>query len=446
MPHASAAERLERIPVNKVHYKLLGIHGFGWLFDAMDVGIISFVLAALAVSWKLDSGQLGLIGSAGALGMFFGAAISGWLADRYGRKTVFQSTLLIFSIATFLNAFAWNLESMLILRFFVGLGLGGELPVVSALMSEFVPGRARGRFVVLLESFWAWGWLCAALIAFFVIPNYGWQVAFMIGALPAFYVWFIRRKLPESPRWLESKGRLAEAEKILEDMESESEKALGVKLNPAGKLKGERKAESPLGLRELWGGEYFRRTLMLWLLWFCIVFGYYGIFTWLPTLLVKAGFTITKSFEYVLIITLAQIPGYFSAAYLIEKWGRKAVLVSYLFLTAVAAYFYGQAGDVTHILVFGALMSFFNLGAWGAVYAYTPELYPTRSRASGAGYAAAFGRTGGILAPFVVGMLLPIWGTSGVFGLNAVLLALGGVAVLVLGTETKGLVLEEIAH
>jgi putative MFS transporter len=131
---------------------------------------------------------------------------------------------------------------------------------------------------------------------------------------------------------------------------------------------------------------------------------------------------------------------------LIEKIGRKWVLVSYLLLTAVAAYFYGQSGDVNSILLWGCLMSFFNLGAWGAVYAYTPELYPTRSRATGAGYAAAFGRVGGILAPFVVGILLPIWGTSGVFGLNAVMLALGGVAVLVLGTETKGLVLEEIAH
>ncbi|VVC03628.1 Putative sialic acid transporter [Candidatus Burarchaeum australiense] len=445
MPSVNSAERLERIPVNKMHYRLLGIHGMGWMFDAMDVGIITFVLAALSVSWNLNPGQLGLIGSAGPLGMFVGAAASGWLADRYGRKAVFQTTLLIFSIATLLNAFAWNLESMLFFRFLVGLGLGGELPVVSTLMSEFVPTKARGRFVVLLESFWALGWLAAALVAFFVIPQYGWQAAFLIGALPAFYVWFVRRKLPESPRWLESQGRLKEAEEIMRSLEDESSRNIGKSLLNVPRT-ATPEPEKPMGLRELWSGEYFRRTLMLWITWFCLVFGYYGIFTWLPTLLVKAGFTITKSFGYVLIITLAQVPGYFSAAWLVERWGRRPTLAAYLALTAVMAYFYGQSADINSILVFGALMSFFNLGAWGAIYAYTPELYPTRGRASGAGFAASFGRIGGVIAPSAVGILLVGIGTSGVFAMNAVMLAIAGAAVLVLGPETKGLKLEQIAR
>lgn len=445
MPSVNSAERLERIPINKMHYRLLGIHGMGWLFDSMDVGIITFVLAALSVSWNLDTGQLGLIGSAGLFGMFIGAGASGWLADRYGRKAVFQTTLLIFSISTLLNAFAWNLESMLLFRFLAGLGLGGELPVVSALMSEFVPTKARGRFVVLLESFWAGGWLAAALIAYFIIPAYGWQAAFIIGALPAFYVWVIRRKLPESPRWLESQGRLKEAEEVMRKLEDESSRNIGRSLLNVPRA-ATPKPERPLGLRELWQGEYFRRTLMLWIAWFCLIFGYYGIFVWLPTLLVKAGFTMVKSFEYVLIITLAQVPGYFSAAWLIERWGRKPTLACYLFLSAVAAYFYGQSADVNSILLFGSVMSFFNLGAWGAIYAYTPELYPTRGRASGAGFAASFGRIGGIIAPYAVGMLLATIGNAGVFAMNAVMLAVAGAAVLVLGPETRGLRLEEIAR
>ena len=445
MAPVNSAERLERIPINRMHYRLLGVHGMGWLFDAMDVGIITFVLTALSISWGLGSAELGLIGSVGFVGMFIGAGASGWLADRYGRKAVFQTTLLIFSIATFLNAFAWNLESMLLFRFLVGLGLGGELPVVSALMSEFIPTKSRGRFVVLLESFWAWGWLAAALIAFFVIPQYGWQASFLIGALPAFYVWVIRRKLPESPRWLESRGRMKEAEQVMRALELESSRNLG-RLLPKVEGGGAQKPGKPMGLKELWRGKYFTRTLMLWIAWFCLIFGYYGIFIWLPTLLVQAGFTMIKSFEYVLIITLAQVPGYFSAAWLVERWGRKPTLASYLFLSALMAYFYGQSGDIAGILLFGSLMSFFNLGAWGAIYAYTPELYPTRARASGAGFAASFGRIGGILAPYTVGMLLPSMGTGGVFGMNAIMLAVAGVAILALGIETKGLRLEQIAR
>jgi MFS transporter, putative metabolite:H+ symporter len=154
--YSDIARRLERLPISWLHYKLLIIHGFGWLFDAMDVGIVTFVMAALAKDWKLPSNQLGLIGSAGLAGMFVGAAVSGIVADYWGRKKVFQVTLLIFAVTTLLCACAWNLTSMVIFRFFVGLGLGGELPVVSSLLSEFVPGRHRGRFIVLLESFWAY--------------------------------------------------------------------------------------------------------------------------------------------------------------------------------------------------------------------------------------------------------------------------------------------------
>ena len=147
------SERLERLPLSWVHYKLLIIHGFGWLFDAMDVGIITFVLVALAKDWQLHPAQIGLIASSGLLGMFVGAAVSGVVADYWGRKTVFQVTLLIFSITTLLCALAWNVQSMIIFRFLVGVGLGGELPVVSSLLSEFIPGKHRGRFIVLLESF-----------------------------------------------------------------------------------------------------------------------------------------------------------------------------------------------------------------------------------------------------------------------------------------------------
>jgi putative MFS transporter len=215
--------------------------------------------------------------------------------------------------------------------------------------------------------------------------------------------------------------------------------------------------EAPVGERhegawqrflELWSGPYLRRTVMLWVLWFTIVYSYYGIFTWLPTLLSGGSRSLATSFEYVLIITLAQIPGYFSAAYLVEKVGRKGTLAAYLFLTAVGAFFFRDAASTAQVLFWGCFISFFNLGAWGVVYTYTPEMYPTRARGTGAGWAAACGRAGGVLAPLVVGQMLGSWGVGyqSIFVMIAAVLLVGALNVLLLGEETKGKTLEQIAQ
>jgi putative MFS transporter len=443
---SDVAARLDRLPVSRVHYRLLFIHGFGWLFDAMDVGLITFVLAVIGQEWGLSSTVIGFIGSAGLAGMFVGAAVSGAIADRLGRKAVFQFTLLLFSVGTLLCAIAWDVASMMVFRFVVGVGLGGELPVVASLLSEFVPGTRRGRFIVWLESFWAFGWLAAALIAFLLIPSYGWRIAFVIGALPALYVWVVRRGLPESPRWLESRGRHQESLEIVRAMEVETTKRTGKSLPvPASSPAAPSMMALKPQFKELWSPKYRVRTITLWILWFGLVFGYYGIFVWLPSLLVQAGYSLVSSFGFVVVITLFQIPGYFSAAYLIERIGRKGVIVSYLFISAMAATLFGGSTSSFNILFWASTMSFFNLGAWGAVYAYTPELYPTRIRGSGAGSATAFGRLGGVLAPALVGLLLPSLGRSGVLTLNAGLLMLAAVTVGLLGEETKGRSLEALS-
>jgi putative MFS transporter len=184
---------------------------------------------------------------------------------------------------------------------------------------------------------------------------------------------------------------------------------------------------------------------MLWILWFAMVYSYYGIFTWLPSLLVAGGHEVIQSFRYVLIITLAQIPGYFTAAYLVDRIGRKATLVPFLIGCAVAAYLFGRATSGAEIIFYGCLISFFNLGAWGVVYTYTPELYPTRMRGTGAGSAAAFGRIGGIVAPIIVGKIIAAnLGQQAVFIQFAAVVVIGAIAVALLGEETKGKSLEEI--
>jgi len=442
-------ERLDRLPLSSFHWRLLWVSGLGWMFDAMDVGIVTFVLATLKQNWSLTPQQVGNIGSIGLLGMFVGAAFAGSLADRWGRKMAFQGTLFLFSIASGLCGLAWGYSSLLFFRFLVGLGLGGELPVASTLVSELSPSRYRGRLLTLLESFWAYGWVLAALIAYFVIPHWGWRVAFFIGALPAFYVFVLRRSMPESPRFLLSRGRVKEAEEILAQWEGGP--AAVREISPDD-LAPTPSPDSPapaarVGFRALWSPAYRRRTLCLWILWFFMVYSYYGIFVWLPSLLVASGYTLVRSFQFVLIITLAQIPGYYSAALLVDRIGRKWVLVSYLFCCAIAAYFFGRADSVGEILWWGSMISFFNLGAWGVVYTYTPELYPTRIRGTGAGWAAAFGRLGGMIAPAAVGVMLGSWGRrhTEIFAMFTVMLLLAAVDVALLGEETKGKSLEEIA-
>ncbi|KWQ04288.1 MAG: MFS transporter [Acinetobacter harbinensis] len=432
--------RVQRLPIGKFHYTLLWVIGLGWMFDAMDTGLISFILTTMADEWQMSAAEKGWVVSITFVGMAIGAVFAGGLADRIGRRTVFAMTLLIYSLATALCAFAPNLTWLLLFRFIVGLGLGGQLPVAVTLVSEYIPAHVRGRFIVLLESFWGLGWLVAALMSYFVIPNYGWHIAFLLGGLPALYVFMILKKVPESVPYLINRGRIAEAHALVQKLERQC----GVEVIEQIEVKAVADKQS-VSFRQLWSGPLARRSLMLWLIWFGIVYSYYGIFTWLPSLLVKQGYSIVQSFEYVLIMILAQLPGYVVAAWLVEKLGRKPTLAGFIALCAMAAYFFGQANSVNMIMFWGCLMSFFNLGAWGVLYTYTPEQYPTNIRAFGSGWASAIGRMGGIVAPLVVThMMVMNNGFSHIFIMFTVVLLSVALVIVLLGEETQGKTLESI--
>lgn len=435
-------ERLEALPVGRFHYKLLLVTGLGWLFDSMDTGLIAFILPVLAKEWGLAPGQMGLIGSIGLIGMALGAVISGTVADRIGRKKVFTITVLLYSIASAFCALSWNYQSLLVFRFLVGFGLGGELPVAATLVSEYAPSRVRGRFIVLLESFWGLGWIAAACIAYFFIPVYGWRMAFLIGALPALYVCLIRLHMPESVRYLLTRGRVDEARQIVLSLEKQLHVPSVLFTSETETVPVVAKAS----FRELWKKPFMSRTIMLWLVWFGINFSYYGIFMWLPSLVFQQGFTVVKTFEYVLIMTLAQLPGYYCAAWLVDKIGRKYTLSAFLLFSGVASYFFGHASTAATLMMWGSVMSFFNLGAWGVLYTYTPEQYPTAIRALGSGWAAGFGRFGGMAAPMMVGALLArSFGFASVFYMFALVFAAVAVIVLSLGVESKQKDLESLS-
>ncbi|MED1945595.1 MULTISPECIES: MFS transporter [Brevibacillus] len=385
--------------MSKPYKKVFWAAGFGWMFDAMDVALLSFIMVALRQEWGLTGEEAGLLGTGNLVGMAIGAIAGGYLADRIGRKPVFLLTLILFGLASFASAFATGFATMLLFRFLMGLGLGAELPVASTLVNEFAPPEKRGSTVVLLESFWAVGWIAAAVISYFIIPDYGWRVAVMIGALPVVYALFARRSIPESPQFQK------QAENI-----------------PVGKLLTSHRTE----------------TITLWVVWFAIAFSYYGMFLWMPSVLVDKGFTMIKSFQYVLIMTLAQLPGYFAAAYLVEKWGRKWTLATFLFMTGVMAFAFGQSTGTMELLVTGAFLSFFNLGAWGALYAYTPENYPTPLRATGSGMASGVGRIGSIIAPYLVGYYSSHhYSYTFIFSVFTTVLIVGAIVLLIYGRETK---------
>ncbi|RMB61823.1 MFS transporter [Tessaracoccus antarcticus] len=454
MNRLTRAQRLDRLPYTRKHNKLLMGSGVGWALDAMDIGLISFIMAVLLKQWQLSATELSVLGSIAFVGMAVGASAGGLLADRIGRRQVFAITLLVYGIATGLSALSTGLAVLVLLRFIVGIGLGAELPVASTLVSEFAPKRIRGRIVVALESFWAIGWLAAACIGYFLVPHgdNGWRWALALGAIPAAWALVIRYGLPESVRFLESKGRHIDAEAVV----TEFEEAAGVSTPPS-----QMAAETParvvkVAWRDLWTTRFRRSTIALWLTWFGVNFAYYGAFIWLPTLLVQNGMQLVKSFQFTLFLTIAQLPGYLVAAILVEAWGRRATLATFLGGSAVGAILFGTAPQIAAAvapgsdaalyaitLAAGCTLSFFNLGAWGALYAVTPEVYPTSMRASGAGAATAFGRIAAMLAPLLVPLLNGAGGLPVLFSVFGAMFIMAMVASLFL-PEYRGDALEEV--
>lgn len=440
----TVAAKLDRLPLSRFHYKLLIINGCAWAFDAFDVGLVTFIATALIQAWNLSSAQVGILLSSGLLGMMAGAFLSGPAADRFGRKIVFQWTMLIFSIASLACAFAWDFTSLIFFRFLVGVGLGGETPVVTSLMGEFIPARDRGKVQGLINTFWAFGWLGAAMLSYFVIPGIqdGWRWAFAAGALPAFYIWVVRRNLPESPRWLALQGRDQEALAIVEQIETSVAKTHEIPPVTAADLAAVSVA-GKASIGTLFSHAYWKTTIMLWLLWFLGMFGYYGLFAWLPSLLVKAGHSMVKSFLYVVIMQLAYIPNQILCAYGMDKYGRKRLLTANLLLAGVATVLFGWALGygalaISQVVMLGVVTSFFVSGIWGITYTYTPELYPTGIRVTGTSMAATSSRLGSMLAPLVIGYALNFVGVTGAIAIVAGAFILAGIVVAILGKETQG--------
>ncbi len=416
--------------------RLLGIFGLVWAADAMQVLAVGFTAAAIAASFSLTLPEALQTGTVFFLGMLIGAFVLGRLADSLGRRNILIVTVACDAVFGTLSVFAPDFTMLLVLRFLTGVAVGGTLPVDYAMMAEFLPPKNRGRWLVMLEGFWAVGTVVVALAAW-ITSSLGvadaWRWIFAVTALPALIGFGLRFLVPESPLYLLREGREAEARTVLNRM---------LRANGRPEIAADTPIAATVAARGpgLLGPEMRRRTLMILACWFLVSVSYYGVFTWLPARLASDGFGYVRGYGFLLLTALAQLPGYALAAYGVEKWGRRPTLIGFLLLSALGCFAFVVATDS---LVIGGsilLMSFALLGTWGALYAFTPELYPTASRATAMGAAGAMARFGGLLAPSAVA-LLAAQNLTAAIGLFAALLVLGAGAAAMIRAETRSVAL-----
>ncbi|WP_057887764.1 MFS transporter [Companilactobacillus mindensis] len=346
--------------------------GTAWLFDAADVALLSFIMSLLKKEMTLTDGQIGLVSSITTVGMMIGAVLFGYLADKFGKKNIIIITLLLFSVSNLFLALTTDVNQFLLVRFITGIGLGGELPVATTIIADSFSGHQRSKMLILVDSFWAIGWIFASLLAFLFMPVYDWRPTVIITSVMALYTLVIRRHLPEQTNVKNEKLQLS------------------------------------VTLKKIWSPEFRRATLCLSILWFIIMFTYYGMFLWLPSVLIKRGFSVVHSFGYTLLMSFAQLPGYFLAAYLMGKLSRKKVLGIYLIGTIIGAFLFGTAQTVWLVVLSSCILSFFTLGAWGIMIALTPTQYPIEIRGVGIGFTQSIGRIGATIGPYLIGFSLGI--------------------------------------
>ncbi|MFZ2138245.1 MAG: MFS transporter [Xanthobacteraceae bacterium] len=435
--------RIERLPTSWWQIKTRIIVGTATFFDAFDALAIASVLPVIAPLWKLAPQQIGWLISAGFLGQLLGALVFGWVAERHGRITAMVWSIALFSVMSLVCALAWDYNSLLAFRTMQGIGLGGEVPVAAVFISELARAQGRGRFVLLYEFVFPVGLVAASLAGLWVVPHLGWPYMFAIGALPGFLALVLRRLLPESPRWLAVRGRLAQAEAAMAQIESETRKATGEPL-PAPKPVVST-LDKPASLTDLFGPFYLRRTLVVWVIWFCAYFVNYGLSIWLPTVYRTVfKLPLDQSLRYGLITQAVGLIGTLICALAIDHVGRRPwFALSFVGAAAALAVLASTTTPTAQqVLTYMTIAYFFVSSINIGVYLYTPELYPTRVRALGVGTATAWLRLASIIGPIVVGMMIG----SGLATVFVTFAAVAGIAAVITGlfaVETKGRVLEE---
>lgn len=445
--NAELVARLERLPVTRRLMLIRVIVGVATFFDAYTVLAIAFAMPQLVSEWKLTPTEVGLILAAGYVGQLFGAVIFGSLAERFGRLKILFFTIVLFVSMDIACLFAWSGASMMLFRFLQGLGTGGEVPVASAYINEFIGAEKRGRFFLLYEVIFPIGLMFAGMAGYFLVPIYGWKAMFIVGLVPSVLTIPLRWLMPESPRWLAAKGRIAEADAVVKMLENDATRR-GMVLREPVLRPIDPKATARSDWRELFRGIYRKRTFTIWGLWVCVYMVNNGLITWLPTLYKQVfQLPLQTSLAYGWITSSVGVIASIICALMIDKVGRKpwyatAFLVATIPLLALTSL---GATSATQVLIFATAAYAILQTISFSLYLYSAELYPTRLRAVGTGFGSAWLRAGSSVGPILVGAIVGGLGIKYVFAAFAAVALVGGLVTVLFAIETKGRVLEELS-
>jgi len=414
------------------HRRAVAVTGFAWTFVAMEILLVGFTVPVFTAMWGLSGSFAGWIAASALGGSLVGSVVLGRLSDRIGRRRIFLASILWYAIFTALTALAWGPEALSAFRFLAGIGLGGMLVVDPSLLAEYLPPQRRGRFLVFLDFFWPVGLLLATGLSWLFLDqiggDWGWRWLFLAASFPAFLAFAARLSLPESPYFLARRGRLEEAAEVLEEITGREVDASQL----------EAPEEPRSSVRELVSARLRSTSALIVLVWIALNISYYGLFLWLPFVLQGEKQFSLNVYVLLTLSALSQFPGYAASIWLVERIGRKPTLALFLALGGVSALTFALADSAPVYVAALFFVGFFNLGAWGAVYPYTSELFPTRVRSSAFGMVEGFGKGAAIGGPYLFGALID-WTGDTVWSLIFVAAVMAAGAVVVLfGRETRG--------
>jgi putative MFS transporter len=425
-------EVLRESGFTRFHRNAVLVTGAAWTFVAMEILLVGFTVPLFTEIWSLSGSYAGWIAASALGGSLLGSVVLGRLADRIGRRRIFQASILWYALFTALTALSWGPGSLSAFRFLAGIGLGGMLVVDPSMLAEYLPPQKRGRYLVLLDFFWPVGLLAATGLSWLFLEQVGgdwaWRYLFLAAAFPAFLAFAARLALPESPYWLARRGRTEEAAGVLDRITGRRVDAEALAAEPQPRA----------SVLELVSGKLRRTSALIALVWIALNISYYGLFLWLPFVLqAEERFTIDV-YLLLALSAVSQFPGYAAAIWLVERVGRKPTLAAFLALGGVSAYAFAVSDSAPQYVAALFFVGFFNLGAWGAVYPYTSELFPTRLRASAFGMVEGVGKAAAIGGPYLFGALID-WTGDTVWSLTFVALVMvAGALVMLLGPETRG--------
>src|SRR6266566_4648128 len=444
---AELIARLEQLPFSRWHRSFFILAFFGIMFDAADFALFGAALPPIAREFGLGPAQSGLLATVGLVGAFLGALFWGTLSDYIGRRTSFQATVGLFALFTGLVAASWNVASLGVFRFLSNFGLGGEVPVTLTLASEFSPGRIRGRMAGNIMAAFPVGLVVAAALSLAIIPNFGWRALFVVGIVPAALLFFVRRYMPESVRYLLSKGRVSQAEDTVAEIERQAfgRTASAAEVKPIPDVRPEVGVEPHVTVLELLAPDRLKRTILLWIVSFGFLWVSNGILFMLPTILQQRNIPLNQAITFQLVQAISAVFGYSACSFLIDWFGRRPVLFLYFFIGAFCHLWFAEASGIW-LYFAAAAVGWVNPGVYGSTAVYVGELHPTHLRATAMGWFFGIGCVGSYPAPTVAGFMLAYGAGAYVLHTFALAYLISAIAIFLVGVETKGRVLEQITE